>query len=64
VPTIVSYIKIKESRNKMKNILTIKDLDGNVVQSFVDWYYSSQDVIDIYGDVIVENANGQQLLDW
>jgi hypothetical protein len=48
----------------MSNTLTIKDLDGNVIQTFVSWYYSQEDVFDIYGDVIVEDASGQPVLDW
>jgi len=47
-----------------KEILTIKDLDGNAITRFVIWYYTPEDIFDIYGDVIVEDANGQPVLDW
>lgn len=47
-----------------KEIFTIKDLEGNTVVTFVDWAYTPDEVSDIYGDVIVLDSKGEQILTW
>ena len=47
-----------------KEFFTVKDLEGDIIITFVDWYYTPQEVEDIYGDVIVENSKGEQVLTW
>ena len=47
-----------------KEQMIIKDLDGFVIDAFGEWIYSPEDVSAFYGDVIVENAKGEQVLSW
>jgi len=47
-----------------KETLTVKDLDGQTIIQFVIWYYTPEEIGDIYGDVIVENSKGEQVLSW